>query len=130
MYERGCVDLRQRQCDKEVAVPPREADGYVEKRSIIIDLREKEGYESGHLRGAVSVAMEIPISEEDIQKLIWVIYREKARHQKECKVLLYCHRGGASLLIANELRRRGICVFTLVGGMEAYRGKYLVKSEN
>ena len=40
--------------------------------------------------------------------------------------MLYCDRGGASLLAARVLARNGYETRTVIGGMNAYRGRNLV----
>ena len=41
-------------------------------------------------------------------------------------LVLYCDRGGASLLAARVLARNGYETRTVIGGMNAYRGRNLI----
>ena len=43
-------------------------------------------------------------------------------------LVLYCDRGGASLLLARQLAKLGYCTRSVIGGFGAYRGRNLVIS--
>ena len=43
-------------------------------------------------------------------------------------LVLYCDRGGASLLLARQLAKLGYCTRAVIGGFGAYRGRNLVIS--
>ena len=120
---RGGDEVKRGRCRRDASISPKQVNAYVEAEGILIDLREKNAYDMRHIQGAISVPMESPMDEKQIEWLIRVIYRERARRRSGAEVLLYCHRGATSLLLANELRKRGICVFTMAGGIEAYRGR-------
>lgn len=90
-------------------------DYYVGRRdALIIDLREKEEYEAGHVKGAVNV----PHTQIE----------EPLEFPKGKKLVLYCDRGGASLMIARQLAKRGYQTRSVIGGFQAYRGRNLVIS--
>ena len=38
-------------------------------------------------------------------------------------LVLYCDRGGASLLLARQLAKLGYCTRSVIGGFGAYRGR-------
>lgn len=89
-------------------------DYYVGRKDvIIIDLRDKNEYDKSHIRGALN----FPYEEAE-----W-----KREYPKDKILILYCDRGGASLMAARELARRGLRTRSLVGGFEAYRGRNIVK---
>lgn len=90
-------------------------DYYVGRRdALIIDLREKEAYIHGHVKGAIN----IPYGEIDGYTVF-----------PEGKILvLYCDRGGASLQLARQLAKRGYRTRSVIGGFHAYRGRNLVIS--
>ena len=68
-------------------------DYYVDRKdSLIIDLRDEKEYAEGHVKGAVN----IPYGKFD-----------EYRKLPEKKVLvLYCDRGGASLMLARQLAKK------------------------
>lgn len=83
--------------------------------ALIIDLRDREAYHESHVRSAVN----IPYAElEDHPEL-----------PRSNTLIFYCDRGGASMMAAKELARRGYQTRSVIGGFEAYRGRNLVISE-
>ena len=90
-------------------------DYYVDRRdTLIIDLRDREEYRKSHVKGAVN----IPYSEID----------EYTEFPLDKTLVLYCDRGGASLLLARQLAKKGHRTRSVIGGFEAYRGRNLVIS--
>lgn len=95
-------------------IPARELNRYVrEGRGIIVDLRDREEYRESHIRGAVNM----PYEEMEGNY-------EFPRGQE---IVLYCDRGSVSMAVARELAARNYRVKTVVGGIRAYRGPYLVR---
>lgn len=90
-------------------------DKYVNKKScIIIDIREPSAYMKSHIESSINIPFEK--LEKDYKKM-----------PKDIILILYCDRGGTSLLAAKELFDIGCTVKALIGGIEGYRGKYLIK---
>lgn len=90
-------------------------DYYVDRRdTAIIDLRDREEFAHSHVKGALN----IPYSEID----------ENTQFPQGKTLVLYCDRGGASLLLARQLARQGYRTKSVIGGFEAYRGRNLVIS--
>ena len=90
-------------------------DYYVgRKDAFIIDLRSREEYRSGHIQGAVNLPY------EEFEEL------QEYNFPKGKILVLYCDRGGASLLAARLLARKGYKTRTVIGGMNAYQGRKLV----
>lgn len=88
-------------------------DKYVNnKRALIIDVREPEAYEKKHIENAINIPFEK--LEKDYNKM-----------PKDLILVLYCERGGSSMLAAKELFDRGHIVRALMGGIKGYNGKYL-----
>lgn len=88
-------------------------DKYVNnKRALIIDVREPEAYEKKHIENAINIPFEK--LEKDYNKM-----------PKDLILVLYCERGGSSMLAAKELFDRGHVVRALMGGIKGYNGKYL-----
>ena len=89
-------------------------DYYVgRKDAFLIDLRSREEYRTGHIKGAVSVPYE---EFEEMQ--LYTFPRKKV-------LVLYCDRGGASLRAARILARNGYETRTVIVGMNEYRGRNL-----
>lgn len=90
-------------------------DYYVgRKDAFLIDLRDLEAYRTGHIKGAVNVPYE---KFEEMQDYDF---------PKGKILVLYCERGGASLLAARNLAKRGYQTRTVIGGINAYRGRNLI----
>ncbi len=90
-------------------------DGYVKnKRALIIDVRESEEYVKKHIENSINIPFDK--LEKDYNKM-----------PRDLMLILYCERGGTSMLAAKELFDRGYVVKALIGGIKAYTGKYLVK---
>ncbi|MDY4693268.1 MAG: rhodanese-like domain-containing protein [Blautia sp.] len=82
--------------------------------AMIIDLRDKEEYRKGHVKGAVN----IPYSQID----------EYTSFPLDKILVLYCDRGSTSLLLARQLAKKGFRTRSVIGGFQAYRGRNLVIS--
>ena len=92
-----------------------EADFYIRQgKYTLIDLRDPAAYREGHLKGAWNVPYE-------------EFLRMEEKLDRNQKYLFYCDRGGSSLDVCKRLSRRGYHVVSMLGGMAAYRGRYLVK---
>lgn len=77
---------------------------------IIVDLRDKEEYDSGHIPGAVNLPY------ETTQNLAYYISGYKY-------VFLYCSVGSHSLLAIRDLRYIPCHLYQLCGGIRAWKGK-------
>lgn len=92
-----------------------EVDDYIAKgKYTLIDLRDFEAYRRGHLKGAYHVPYEQFLQMED-------------RLDRNKKYIFYCEWGGSSLDICRRLGRRGYSVVSMMGGIAAYRGRFLVR---
>ncbi len=84
---------------------------YIGKSNVlIIDLRDKNEYDMGHIPTAVN----IPYEELDLRK---------NDLQRNKLLIFYCDRGNISLLAARDLMKYGYNIKSLYGGLRAYRGK-------
>ncbi|MDF2486811.1 MAG: hypothetical protein K0R46_2979 [Herbinix sp.] len=84
---------------------------YIGKPNVlIVDLRDRDEYDIGHIPGAVN----IPYEELDDQN---------SRFQRENQLIFYCDRGNISLLAARDLMKYGYNIKSLYGGIQAYHGK-------
>lgn len=79
-----------------------------ETKAILVDLREQEEYNSGHIPGAVWIPYEQLLKKPDI-------------FDKSQELILYCDRGNASLMTGRILGEKGYNVYTVLGGYRAYK---------
>ena len=85
-------------------IHPREIEEKIkEKNALIVDLRERSAYQKYHYRNA----FHMPYQESEI----WLEKFSRGR----CYIL-YCDYGNISLLTARKLSKKGIEVYTVVGG--------------
>lgn len=91
-------------------ISPREIDSYLFREGyVVIDLREPREFRKLHLKGAVCIPYEQ--------------LRERVRYLRNQTLILYCERGGTSLMAARELGEMGYQVKTMIGGIQAYQGR-------
>lgn len=91
-------------------VPAKQLGDYIgQYNTIIIDLRDKDEYEAGHVPTAVNIPY------ESLDK-----YKYKLSDFNE--IILYCDRGSSSLLASRALSKLGYKVVNIYGGFHAYRG--------
>lgn len=74
----------------------------------VIDIRDLESYQKGHIPGAKHV-----VSSE-------LIYRPSLYLQRNVKYCLYCDVGYISEDVCRRLRVQGYQVFSLLGGYQNY----------
>ena len=85
------------------------------KNRILIDIRERQLFEQGHINGAINY----PLEETDFEQLL----------SKEEYYVFYCEHGSNSIKLARYLGRRGYKTATLIGGYEvAKTSKKMSKS--
>ena len=79
----------------------------------LIDVRDRESYEEGHLQGAVSVPL------EELEAQMGTFPRDRM-------IVCYCQRGSSSLMACRTLSEAGFRAVNAAGGLMAYRGNHLV----
>ena len=88
-------------------------DKYIyDKRCLIIDVRDYAEYNKKHIENAICIPFE-------------KLEKEYNKMPRDLIFILYCERGGTSLLAAKELYDRGYVVKALMGGISGYRGNHL-----
>ena len=92
-------------------ISARELDWYVQNHYLVIDLRASEDYARMHIRGAVNVPRGY--------------FGKELYGYEKYPIILYCERGALSMAVARELEANGYKTRSVVGGIRAYRGKYL-----
>lgn len=85
----------------------------------LLDVRTKEEWDEGHLKGATLV----PVTEDGF------LDKAKATLDPKKEVVVYCKSGGRSAMAAEKLRAAGFTVHDLAGGITAWKaaGKPVVK---
>lgn len=95
------------------AIGINEIETYLNRpNTSMIDLRTKEEYDQYHLEGAKNIPY------DDLDK-----YKKKL--SRNMTYILYCERGGSSLLAAKELSREGYRIYTVIGGIRAWEERNL-----
>lgn len=84
-----------------------------ERGVVILDIRDREAYNRGHLQGCVSC----PVNDVNDFGM---------RLMPKQRYVLICEHGASSMQLARQLGMKGYRVATLVGGYEAVR-KYQKK---
>ena len=93
-------------------ISPREIDSYLFKPDyILIDIRTPRDFRRQHIKGAVCI-------HHGYSKMSVSMLRHKT-------LILYCERGSTSMKAARELAEAGYRVWTLVGGIQSYKGRNL-----
>jgi rhodanese-related sulfurtransferase len=86
----------------------------------VIDVREPDEFEDGHLPGAVNIPRGLLEFEVDGHPAV-AYHREEALSHRERPLLLYCLSGGRSALAAEALQRLGFVLpMSLAGGFLAW----------
>ena len=76
---------------------------------MVIDIRDKELFQKGHIPGAFSMPYETFDETAPILR-------------KYGTIILCCEHGATSLLLGRRLSQSGYHVLSIGGGMEAWRG--------
>lgn len=85
------------------------------REMYLIDMRNPEDYEEGHICGAVN------IPGDELMERLCSLPSEKL-------IVLYCYHGPNSMRAARRLSQLGYQAADVYGGILAYHGKYLVQS--
>ena len=102
--------------DAKTRVKEIDIEGYRQMRDsgephILVDTREDNEWENGHVKGAVHLSR--GIIERDIEKQV---------PDKDTKLVLYCGGGFRSALVADNLQKMGYTnVISLDGGWRALK---------
>ena len=97
-------------------IPAKDLDLLIHKKNcFIIDLRMPDEYMERHIKGAVNIP-----------------YHRLGNCRSlpdDMELVLYCERGSVSMIAARELAEKGYHAKSVVGGIHAYRGRYLEKKK-
>ncbi len=78
-------------------------------KTILIDLRNQDKYEKGHIEGAQNIPYER-----------WQMEKEHWQHRYDT-VIFYCERGNQSMYAAKEMNKRGYRAISIAGGYQGYQ---------
>jgi rhodanese-related sulfurtransferase len=93
-------------------IAARDIDRYIfDKSYLLVDVRKPSEYRKQHIRGAVCIPHEYLL--------------QRIKGLGNTIPILYCDRGGLSMQAARELEEQGFRAISVVGGIQAYRGRYL-----
>ena len=95
---------------------------------LLIDLRNREEYEKGHIPGAICMPY------EELRGNLNSLRRWAAQCQRRFgryAIILYCDRGNTSLRAARDLNNMNFQVKSVYGGFSSYKGpKVKTQREN
>lgn len=96
-----------------------QAEKQLAEGAQLLDVRTKEEWDEGHLKGATLVT----VTEEGF------LEKAKAKLDPKKPVVVYCRSGGRSAKATEQLRAAGFTVHDLDGGITAWQaaGKEVVK---
>ena len=99
-------------CRKFELISAGDLDKYIgAKDYIIVDLRDAKDFKQKHITSSVNIPYRLFQNKIDE-------YFDKGK-----VYILYCERGGTSILAARQLSCLGYEVKTVTGGIKSYRGK-------
>lgn len=81
---------------------------------LLLDVRSREEFSSGHLRGAVNIPF------DELEERFYELPKGK-------DIIVYCAYGSHSMRAARFLDRQGFYVINASGGLSYYRGSHFVQ---
>ena len=115
------IDSISQAAEPAVAAPVKveQAEKHLASGAQLLDVRTKEEWDEGHLKGATLVT----VTEEGF------LAKAKAALDPKKAVVVYCRSGGRSATATEQLRTAGFTVYDLDGGITAWKaaGKPVVK---
>lgn len=85
-------------------IDPKDIYKYIyDEEYIIIDIRNRERYNSGHIKNSINIPYER-------------VEKEIVKYDRNKKYILYCERGGSSLILAQRLYEQGYHAISIIGG--------------
>jgi len=90
-----------------------QADEAIKAADLLVDVREPDEYQSGHLSGAINIPRGL---------LEFRFSNDEALNPRDIKVVLYCKNSGRAALSAKSLAEMGyLSVTSITGGIEAWQ---------
>ncbi|MCH8498634.1 MAG: sulfurtransferase [Marinobacter sp.] len=115
MVEAAKADIRE--------VPMDQSGKAIREADLLIDVREADEFQEGHIPGAVNIPRGI---------LEFKLTNDPALENRGLNIVIYCKNSGRSALSAKAMKEMGyIHVQSIAGGIEAWQeaGKPIVKRE-
>ena len=101
---------------------PHELLGFLGNGTPVVDVREPDEFQDGHIPGAVNIPRGLLEFEVDGHPAVAGRRAEELSH-RERPVVLYCLSGGRSALAAEALKRLGfVAPMSLAGGILGWEG--------
>lgn len=95
-------------------------DGYVNNPdAVIVDIRDTSEYRKMHILNSINIEFDYLESHYDQLDKLNILNKSKM-------IILYCERGSNSLIAAKLLSGIGYMSKSVIGGINMYRGRYLV----
>lgn len=92
-----------------------EAQSAIKACDVLIDVREADEFNSGHIPGAVNMSRGL---------LEFKLSSDPALQSRDIKIVLYCKTSGRAALCANSLKNMGyLHVQSIAGGVEAWQAQ-------
>lgn len=104
-------------------VPLDQSDAAIKEADLLIDVREADEFQEGHIPGAVNIPRGI---------LEFKLTNDPALENRGLNIVIYCKNSGRSALSARAMKEMGyVHVQSIAGGIEAWQeaGKPIVKRE-
>ena len=90
------------------------AEGFLkianEPNVLIIDVRQKQDYDAGHMKGAINIPDSEPVDN----------YKDVLEANKDKTIVTHCYSGNRSAKLAKALNERGYKVLNLLDGTKEY----------
>jgi rhodanese-related sulfurtransferase len=110
LYAQNVVEIQSNRVTE--TTPEFTSDALMNKTHVVIDVREQDEYDSGHIKDVKLIPMSV--LSEGISKL-----------DKNLKYITVCHSGRRSAIAAGEMEKIGLNVLTMKGGMVSWESKGL-----
>ncbi len=92
-----------------------DAERTIPEADVIIDVREPDEYQAGHLPGAVNIPRGL---------LEFKLSGDEALSARDLNIILYCKTSGRAALAAQSLKQMGyLHVHSITGGFDAWHAE-------
>lgn len=94
-------------------ITPEEAQDFIKKGAIVIDVRTKGEYNEGYIENAINIDFHDPLFETKIKEL-----------SKDKQYLIHCQSGGRSAKATDIMEKLGFTVAcNILGGVSSWKSK-------
>lgn len=107
------------QAESEVISPKEASALYSEKKAVIVDVREEDEWNEGHIAGAIHIPL------KQLNTLL-----PELQQYKDTTIITQCKSGGRSAKAVEELKSAGFSkVYSMDGGIKAWSQQGLAISK-